>query len=222
MNPEAMQAFLRHEALRADITSYWEELVLTAQLLNPSLLARGTSMLLDTLASGRVIFVAGNGGSAATASHFACDLAKNVGPGGAAAFRVIALTDNAPMMTALGNDLDFSQIFAGQLRSLAQPGDLLMVISASGTSPNIVAAVQQAQIMRMRTLALTGKSGGTIGSLVDLAIRAPSEQIEVVEDAHLAMTHSFCVAARSCLAGEVDRVIVEIPSQNEVALEAAP
>jgi len=157
------------------------------------------TMLLECQARGRVVFTAGNGGSAATASHFACDLAKGTRHNGPPTFRVVALTDSLPVLTAWANDNGYDRVFAEQLQSLARPGDLLVLISASGNSPNILAAAEAARALGVTSIGLTGRSGGSLAQMVDLAVRIPSDQIEVVEDAHLVVAHSLCVAARERL-----------------------
>jgi D-sedoheptulose 7-phosphate isomerase len=162
-------------------------------------LEAAATMLLECQARGRVVFIAGNGGSAATASHFACDLAKGTRRNGPPTFRVVALTDSLPVLTAWANDNGYDRIFAEQLLSLARPGDLLVLISASGNSPNILAAAEEARTLGVTTIGLTGRTGGNMAALVDLAVRVPSDQIEVVEDAHLVVAHSLCVAARERL-----------------------
>lgn len=203
----------RRGPLRDEIAGYWNELAALAAAISPAALAEAAALLLETQAHGGAVLLAGNGGSAATASHIACDLAKGTRDGGPPTFRVIALTDNVPLMTAWANDTDYARVFAEQVRSLAQPGDLLVAISASGTSPNIVAAAEAARDARARVLALTGRGGGLLAPLADLAIRAPADRIEIVEDAHMAIGHSLCVAARAALAGRTadDAVVRTVP-----------
>jgi D-sedoheptulose 7-phosphate isomerase len=162
-------------------------------------------MLLDCQAKGHIVFTVGNGGSASTASHFACDLAKGTRAGGPPTFRVVALTDNLPVLTAWANDCGYDRVFAEQLAALAQPGDVLVAISASGNSPNILAAAAEARALGMATVALTGRHGGRLARLADQTVRIPSDQIEIVEDAHLVIAHSLCVAARQTLAATPGR-----------------
>lgn len=201
----------RRASLDASLGGYWDDLADLARALDPDRLRAAAELLLETQARGRVVFLVGNGGSAATASHFACDLAKGTRDGGPPTFKVMALTDNVPLLTAWANDTSYDRIFAEQLRSLARPGDLLVAISASGSSRNIVAAVDAAQAARMRTLALTGRDGGRIAPMADLAIRIPSDCIEIVEDAHMAIAHSLCVATRAWLAASQDGVVHAVP-----------
>lgn len=189
-------------SLRALLQGYWRDVIDAASTIDQEILESAASTLLACHERGRVVFVAGNGGSAATASHFACDLAKGVRAGGLPPFRVVALTDNVPLMTAWGNDTDYQRIFAEQLATLARPGDVLVAISASGNSPNILLAAEAARAAGATTLALTGKTGGKLAKLADLAIRVPLDPIEQVEDAHVVIAHSLCVVLRDRLQAE--------------------
>jgi D-sedoheptulose 7-phosphate isomerase len=162
-------------------------------------LEAAAELLLGCYRDGGTIFVLGNGGSAATASHLACDLAKNTRATGLPPFRVLALTDNVPQLTAWANDHSFACVFAEQLRALMRPGDLVLAISASGNSPNVVAAVEYARANGATTLALTSQNGGQLRALADLAVHVPTDDIELVEDAHMVIAHSLCVALRAQL-----------------------
>lgn len=142
---------------------------------------------------GRHVFVVGNGGSAATASHLACDLAKTVhGSQRHAAvkrFRILALTDNMPLITAYGNDAGFETIFAEPLRNLASEGDMLIAITGSGNSPNIIAAVNVARELGLQSVGLLGFAGGQAARLVDHAIIVDSDNYGHIEDAHMVLVH---------------------------------
>jgi D-sedoheptulose 7-phosphate isomerase len=190
----------RETRLLSTLRRYWRDVGDMASAVDLESLETAATMLLECQARGRVVFIAGNGGSAATASHFACDLSKGTRSNGPPTFRVVALTDSLPVLTAWANDNGYHRIFAEQLQSLARPGDLLVLISASGNSPNIVAAAEEARALGVASIGLTGRCGGQLAQLVDLAVRVPSDQIEVVEDAHLVVAHSLCVAARERLA----------------------
>ncbi len=156
-------------------------------------------VLLQVRQQGRTVFLCGNGGSAATASHMACDLAKNTILPKTPSFRVIALTDNIPLMTAWGNDTDYANIFAEQLKSLAQPGDLLIAISASGNSPNVLRAIQVAKASGAMSVGFTSKYGGQVKDMVDYCVRVPCTIIEQVEDAHMVLAHCIASAIRDKL-----------------------
>ena len=182
-----------------DIHSYWQEIGSLVRLMPLDEIAAAADLLLDCYTTGGTVFVLGNGGSAATASHFVCDLAKGSRVADAPPFRVVALTDNVPLLTAWGNDESYERIFAEQLAPLLRPGDLVVAISASGSSPNVLAAAALARDSGAAVIALTGATGGQLRWLADLAILVPSPTIEQVEDAHLIIAHSLCVALREQL-----------------------
>ena len=186
--------------LQVMLRDYWDEVANVAAMVDLGCLERVALMLLNCQARGRVVFVVGNGGSAATASHFACDLSKGTRRDGPPTFHVISLTDNVPLLTAWANDSGYERVFSEQLMTLARPGDLLVAISASGNSPNVVAAIDAARSCGMAVVGLTGRSGGRLAHLADVAVNVPSDRIEVVEDAHLVVAHSLCVAVRERLA----------------------
>lgn len=185
--------------MRDQIERYWSELADVTYNMPYALMEQVAEMLLECQRRGGTIFVFGNGGSAATASHFACDLAKGTRTNGMPTFRVVALTDNVPLLTAWGNDTNYDRVFAEQLVALARPGDLVFAISASGNSPNVLEAVATARLADVTIVSLTGRTGGQLFALSDLSICVPSDSIEQVEDAHLIIAHSLCVAMRDYL-----------------------
>ncbi|RPI22044.1 MAG: SIS domain-containing protein [Acidobacteria bacterium] len=138
---------------------------------------------------GKQVFLCGNGGSAATASHFATDLGKGASLGREKRFRVLSLTDNLPWITAMANDTDYSRIFVEQLRNYAQPGDLLVAFSGSGNSPNVIAAVDWANQNGLETVGITGRPGGKLGQLARLPIFVESSHMGFIEDAHFVIQH---------------------------------
>jgi D-sedoheptulose 7-phosphate isomerase len=187
-------------SLQETLRDYWDEVATVAAAIDLACLERVALMLLTCQARGRVVFVVGNGGSAATASHFACDLSKGTRRDGPPTFQVVSLTDNVPLLTAWANDSGYERIFSEQLAALARPGDLLVAISASGNSPNVIAAVDAARSCGMAVAGFTGRSGGRLARRVDAVVNVPSDRIEVVEDTHLVVAHSLCVAVRERLA----------------------
>lgn len=148
------------------------------------------------------LFLLGNGGSASLASHFACDLGKGtLVPGqNGKRFRVIALTDNVPLMTAWANDSCYDDIFAEQLRSLMSPGDRVFAISGSGNSGNVLRALVVAKDSGLSTIGLTGFQGGKMKALCDHCIVIPSDNMQVIEDLHLSVAHALFVATRHQIA----------------------
>lgn len=149
-------------------------------------LERITDVLRAARDAGATVFIAGNGGSAATASHWANDINKAASRSGRLPFRSLSLTDATSWLTALGNDEGFDQVFAGQLHNLARPGDVLVLISASGRSPNLLEAVKVARARDMRTVALLGFDGGLLRDMVDehLLVETPRGEYGLVETAH--------------------------------------
>jgi len=141
--------------------------------------------------NGKQVFIIGNGGSAATAAHMACDLSNNVVhlDGDQPRFRVMSLADNVPLMTALANDRGYEFIFSEQLKNLCQPGDLLIAISGSGNSPNILAAIQTAKTIGATVVGILGFDGGKAKDLVDSYVHVQSDHYGFIEDVHMVLDH---------------------------------
>jgi D-sedoheptulose 7-phosphate isomerase len=146
-------------------------------------------VLLEARLSRRQVFILGNGGSASTASHFVADLGKNTRKEGWPAFRVIGLSDNMAIFSAYANDEGYENVFANQLASFVQPGDIVIGISASGNSANVLNAIRLANETGARTIGFTGFNGGELGQMVDLHVHVRSHIIEQVEDIHLMFEH---------------------------------
>ena len=145
---------------------------------------------------GRTLFVFGNGGSAALASHFACDIGKGTVAGRAKRLKTIALTDNVALITAWANDKAYEEIFSEQLESLAEKGDIALAISGSGNSPNVLRGLEAGRRLGVQTLVLTGFAGGRAKTLADLCLIVPSDSMQHIEDAHLCATHAIFLAIR--------------------------
>ncbi|MCI0353641.1 MAG: SIS domain-containing protein [Acidobacteria bacterium] len=153
-------------------------------------------VLLASYYEGRTLFVFGNGGSAALASHFATDLGKGTAVNGKPRFRVVALTDNVALISAWANDARYDDIFSEQLRNLVQAGDTAFAISASGNSPNVLNALTVAREAGARTIGITGFEGGRMRELCDLCVVVPSDHMQFIEDAHLGIAHAVFTALR--------------------------
>jgi D-sedoheptulose 7-phosphate isomerase len=147
-----------------------------------------------TRRSGGTVYVLGNGGSASTASHMAVDLAKNTRRPDRPNLRAVSLSDNTAVLTAWANDTRYEEIFAAQLEGIVGPGDLVVAISASGNSPNVLAAVRVAEAAGAVTFALTGFAGGKVSHLASDCVVVPSQSMQVIEDVHLAIVHAVVVA----------------------------
>lgn len=139
----------------------------------------------------RTVFVLGNGGSAAAASHVATDFSKTAARPGKPLLRCLALTDNNAFLTAIGNDLGYEEIFTRQLENLLGKGDFVLILSGSGNSPNVVSAARFARKRGAVTAGLTGFSGGKLRGLVDISLHVDSEQYGVIEDMHMSAAHAL-------------------------------
>jgi D-sedoheptulose 7-phosphate isomerase len=171
------------------INSYFSELEQMLRAISLPDLERVLNLLENVYRNGNRIFIMGNGGSAATASHFALDLAKNTIMPGAPRLKAISLTDHVPLITAWSNDTAYEHIFAEQLANMIEPGDVVIGISASGNSPNVINALLLAGQYRASTIGLLGAKGGKIKDIVDAYVLAPGQNIEQEEDAHMILAH---------------------------------
>ena len=140
-------------------------------------------------AEGRTIFTCGNGGSASTASHFATDLLKGASYERDAKFRVVALTDATSTISAYSNDVGYDIVYEEQLRNFIAPGDVVIAISGSGNSENVIRALRFAGSAGAHAVALTGRDGGTLGTVATLHINVAEQHMGRIEDAHLAICH---------------------------------
>lgn len=171
------------------IQRYLSTLQQTMEKLPQPLIAEVIYTLQRARMQGNQVFIMGNGGSASTASHFVCDLAKNTRNPALPHFRAIGLADNMEIFSAYANDEGYENVFSQQLINLIKPEDVVIAISASGNSKNVVNAVEEARKYGATTIGFTGFSGGRLGQLVDLHIHVPSDIIEHVEDIHLMLEH---------------------------------
>jgi D-sedoheptulose 7-phosphate isomerase len=147
--------------------------------------------LMEAYENGRIVFLCGNGGSAALASHLACDLGKGTAYcNGGKRFRVLALTDNLSTLTAWANDSCYEDVFAEQLKNFVQPHDVVFAISGSGNSKNVLRALRVAREAGATTVGIAGFQGGAMKSLCDHCAIVPSNDMQIIEDLHLAIAHS--------------------------------
>ncbi len=140
----------------------------------------------------RQLFVFGNGGSAANASHFITDLGKGASDNLSKRFRCLSLNDNTAWLTALGNDYAYEDVFVGQLQNYACPGDMVITMSVSGNSPNLVKAVQWANDHQLATVALVGAKRGKLAEIANQVLVIDSDHYGRVEDAHMTICHMLC------------------------------
>ena len=185
--------------MRRTIAEYLQVLQTMLNDLDSAVVLRVGACLQRARETGGTIYLAGNGGSAATASHWANDLGKATKHSGARPIRVVSLGDHLSWLTALANDEGYHRVFSGQLENLAQPGDVLIVFSASGNSPNLIEAVRAARANGALTVAFLGFDGGALKSLVDEYVWLPTPKgaYGPVEDVHMVVCHLLT----TCLAG---------------------
>lgn len=175
------------------VQEYFEEMAQHLRAVRPDDVERIGRRLLQTAEAGAQILLAGNGGSASTASHFACDLGKTVL--GAkpelrkSRFRAVSLADNTALLTAWANDVSYDAVFAEQVRMLGRPGDVLCLISASGNSPNVVQAAEAACALEVHTIGFLGCGGGRLKGIVDDCVVVPCDDYGHIESAHLVLSH---------------------------------
>ena len=168
---------------------YQAQLIETIQSLDTAAIHRAIDLLARARDEGRRIFTCGNGGSASAASHFATDMVKGASYGREKRFRIMALTDSLPTLTAYSNDVSYECVFVEQLKNFAEPGDVLIAISGSGNSPNVLRAVEYAKSIGCATIALSGRDGGKLGPLADINLHVKHPHMGRIEDAHLVMLH---------------------------------
>jgi len=183
--------------MQTTLNSYFDDMVQTVRNIPVTILDRIVDVLMEAYDSERMIYLFGNGGSAALASHFACDLGKGTANGSSKRFHVLALTDNVPLMTAWANDARYEDIFAEQLINFVRADDIVLAISGSGRSPNVLKALKVAREAGAFTIGLTGFEGGDMKGLCDLCLVVPSNNMQIIEDLHLSVTHAVFTALRA-------------------------
>ncbi len=193
--------------MQTTLNSYFDDVVRTIGKMPLRTIDQVVEVLMQAYESSRKIYLFGNGGSAALASHFACDLGKGAANGSGKRFQVLAFTDNVPLMTAWANDARYEDIFAEQLINFVRPEDIAFAISGSGKSPNVLKALKVAREAGAYTVGLTGFQGGDMKDLCDLCLIIPSDNMQIIEDLHLSVTHAVFTALRARI-GQQDRAAV--------------
>lgn len=168
-----------------------------AMLEHTATIAAGGELWVETLRAGRVIYLAGNGGSAADAQHLAAEMVGRFER--LNGYPAIALTVDTSALTALGNDFGFDKIYSQQLLALGRPGDLLVGISTSGTSPNILRAAEAARGLGMKVIGMTGQGGGPLAALSDVCLKVPSQRTCRIQEIHLSVGHIWCEMVEAAL-----------------------
>jgi D-sedoheptulose 7-phosphate isomerase len=173
---------------------YLEDLKETISGIDPIALGTAISWMKEARDAGRMVYVCGNGGSAAIASQMVTDIVKGASYGHRARFKMISLTDSIGIITAYANDVDYDCVFAEQLRNFAQEGDVLLAISGSGNSRNVLKAVEYANSIGCRTIGLTKAGGGILKDIAHLTLGVPSNHMGRLEDCFFVMTHVMAYA----------------------------
>ena len=181
------------ESATNPIKAYFDQVIHCLDSINADILQDVAKQLLQCISRSNTIFIAGNGGSAATASHFAVDLVKGVSYTTNCDVKAISLSDSSSIITCIGNDLGYDHIFSFPLSKMAKPGDILLALSCSGNSPNIIKALETAKEKQIFTISLTAFDGGNAQKLSDINIHVPIKHYEVSEDVHLSILHCLKV-----------------------------
>jgi D-sedoheptulose 7-phosphate isomerase len=203
-----------------NIRRYLEEVQCTLAALPLEHINDVADVLLKANGEGSTVFTLGNGGSAATASHFACDLAKGTITPGHPRFRAVALTDNVPLMSAWSNDVTYEDVFVEQLRGLVRPGDVVVAFSGSGNSPNVLRAVELAHLAGGITIGFSGFAGGELSTLVDVSIVAPNDCMEQIEDVHVVLCHLLATVLRERLQG-IEPSVAKLREEREPVISTS-
>lgn len=187
--------------MKEQIAQYFEKLQKTISNINVEEIENCANVLLEAYEEGKQIFICGNGGSASTASHFACDINKGVSYGLEKRFKIIPLTDNLATITAYTNDVDYDIVFVEQLKNFFKEGDILIGISGSGNSKNVLNAVEYVNEYKGITIGWTGFDGGKLKKITAHSIHANVNDMQVAEDMHMVFTHLMMKVLRKALTG---------------------
>lgn len=176
---------------------YFERLNAAARTIDAGALDAGAQLLAEKAKAGNMIFSCGNGGSAAIANHLVCDCMKGARASSSLRPRVHSLSTTVELITAIGNDIGYEQIFAFQLDALVQTGDVLIAISSSGESPNVIKALECARERNIPSIAMTGFEGGRAAHLADISLHVAAHNYGIVEDVHQSLMHILAQYLRS-------------------------
>lgn len=174
---------------RQEITAYFEKEKAVLDAISKDDLNELMNLLMDARDKSKNIFIMGNGGSAATASHYVCDFNKGISYGKEKMFKFICLNDNIPTMMAYANDMSYADVFAGPLKNFMQAGDIVIGISGSGNSENVVRAIQYANDNGGITVGITGYSGGKVKQMSKYNVHVPVDDMQITEDLHMVLDH---------------------------------
>jgi len=183
------------------IKKYIDELQTCLDEITGSRIEEIVNTIMECWCNGRRVFILGNGGSAATASHFACDLSKNGSTGQSTRLKVISISDNMSLITAVANDIGYPAVFREQLANLMEAGDTVICISASGNSPNVIEAARYARDNGAGIIGLIGFGGGLLNEIAGRAVVLTSTDYEQVEDTHMILCHLIAKEVKRRIGG---------------------
>jgi D-sedoheptulose 7-phosphate isomerase len=199
-------------------TQYIADIKSSLDRLPSSQLQEVVDLILNAWHNNRQIFIMGNGGSASTASHMACDLSKNTARANAPRLRVMSLNDNMALVSAYSNDNGYENVFAEQLKNFVNPNDIVIAISASGNSANVLKAIRLANSMGAITVGWSGYHGGELAKIAQFPLVVPSHNIEQIEDIHLMLEHMVTVAVRDAMAASQLETSTILPFADAIAI----
>lgn len=179
----------RYQSVEAYFADYRDEIVRAWSTIDPIAVERGAEVLRQCLERDTIIYACGNGGSAAIANHLLCDFHKGLQTDTSMKPRVVSLSTHLELLTAIANDISYNDIFVYQLKTMARPGDVLLTISSSGNSENVVRAATWARENTIPTISLVGFSGGRCADIADVTIHADAQNYGIVEDVHQSIMH---------------------------------
>lgn len=182
---------VRYPTAGSYFSAYFEEAARAVASLDPILLDQAVALILEAYTRGSIVFSCGNGGSAAIANHLQCDHLKGIRTSTDLRPRVLSLSSNVELLTAIANDVGYEDVFLYQLRAQSKPGDVLIAISSSGRSPNIVRCLEWAHAHAIRTIAFTGFDGGGAREIAEVAVHIDSTNYGVIEDLHQSVMHTM-------------------------------
>jgi phosphoheptose isomerase len=182
----------KYNSIKSYYLNYVEEYILSINSIDFNILEKISKLLIGTFKKNKKLFVCGNGGSAAISNHLLCDFAKYVRFGTNLKPKIISLSSNVEIITAIGNDMDFNKIFSYQLENLISKEDVLLVISSSGNSPNIIEAIKEAKKVEAQVISFTGFNGGYAKMKSDLSLHVNANNYGLSEDSHQMIMHILC------------------------------
>ncbi|MFK7832214.1 MAG: SIS domain-containing protein [Winogradskyella sp.] len=204
--------------MKNQINQYIENLTMTLNKLNVRDIENCANVLLEAYENGNNIFICGNGGSAATASHFACDINKGVSYGLEKRFKIIPLTDNLGTITAYANDVGYDFVFVEQLKNFFNAGDVIIGISGSGNSRNVIEAIEFVNQNGGQTIGWTGFDGGQLKELAHHTVNANINDMQISEDIHMSMVHILMKILTTELASRKEDLVRKIQNKRKAIL----